>query len=1285
MMLLSVCLQRRARTRARGVAVLTVLAVFLGGSLFSASSVFAAGAPEWLEPPVIVKVHSTRVIIEMTLRSNLLVTTWRAEYAPMVCGGPEPSTGWQTVNEGNAGTSGGTSGSSQVNTILIGQLDLGELRAGSAPVQLRHLKADTCYDARFTADNSADKVNDKGQHEPAVAVIPFKTLPVEKPEVPKYGEVEQSLPIFSLEEEATDTTASFMAKVETNGAETKYGIEYSLPEKGGKPSPTSKSWTPFSSGSTGTVTAAEDYKIVHTSTVGLAPETTYYVRVKLSHEGEAPVYQEIYYGIGEPETFMTGTAKPTFSEVGARNITGSSAHLSAGVVPHGAETSWSFETAASESGGCPVSSSSAWKSVPGGSGTIGKAQAEAASYFEAVEVGVSVSGLSESSTYCVRVSASNIAGSGVSSVALFVTEGAPEAATLSVHRLVGGSLVLLGTLNPSSVATSAEQLMSVSGATGGTFTLSFGGNTTAPIAFDASAETVRAALGAILSEPRVEGLAGGPYTVFFGGGDAGLAEGLLSADGSGLTPSSGSTVSVSSVERGGESSDAQYWFQYVSDKKFGATGWSGAEETAREPGGLGESPHLVGATVPGLTPGEGYRFRMFAESALSAGSPAIGSEESLTVPVVPPSGGGEASCPNEAFRVGLSAVLPDCRAYEQLTPVEKGAAQEPFHYRGGENSAVGVGEDGEHAVLEAPEVDYGSAVDSGQSPYLFSRGEDGWLMKAGASQPETGIGSVTPQIYSADVTQVAFESAYSPSGHSKSPEVEYKLGPIGGPYREVASVPRVDVEEAEEKETSGSGWVAGNDDLSKLVLETRDRELLGSETGTLSGSDLYEYTPGGALQQLNVNGTGSEAATIGSCGATVVRNAHIAGRSHSVSRDGSRIFFEAAPGKDCSPGARHLYVRVGGVRTIDVGAYRFVASDPEGKRVVVENSSGAIEGYDVETETFESQPAGEVAEESELSLLGVPVWFEPTENDAFARPRYTFWTPPPSIGGQAYRYDDVEHLVECISCASSGSGEPKHDAYLGDVEGLFEGNGVLPSFTAASADGDFAFFTTISALVPQDVDGEILPEFDGGSGEYVNVGGHTSPSTDVYEWRAGGVDGCGLVQGCLALITTGRGGYLNLLLGSADEGRDVFIYTRSTLSPADKSVEGSLGEGNVYDVRVDGGFAPPPPRPTECEADACSSPPGAPNDPTPSSLTFSGTGNVLSAAVAPETSPKSKPKTKPKSRPKRKKRCGAVAKARRKCGAKAGKSGGSSGHGMARRGHTERVRAGGNGGRGVRR
>jgi hypothetical protein len=121
-----------------------------------------------------------------------------------------------------------------------------------------------------------------------------------------------------------------------------------------------------------------------------------------------------------------------------------------------------------------------------------------------------------------------------------------------------------------------------------------------------------------------------------------------------------------------------------------------------------------------------------------------------------------------------------------------------------------------------------------------------------------------------------------------------------------------------------------------------------------------------------------------------------------------------------------------------------------------------------------------------------------------------------------------------------------------------------------------------------------------------------SPSSDVYEWRRDGIDGCAQLQGCLALITNGRGGFLNLLLGISPDGSDVFVYTHSQLLSQDND-----NAGDIYDARIDGGLPGPAPRPTECEASACSTPPSAPTDATPSSSTYQGPGNVVEPSKAP--------------------------------------------------------------------
>lgn len=402
--------------------------------------------------------------------------------------------------------------------------------------------------------------------------------------------------------------------------------------------------------------------------------------------------------------------------------------------------------------------------------------------------------------------------------------------------------------------------------------------------------------------------------------------------------------------------------------------------------------------------------------------------------------------------------------------------------------------------------------------------------------------------------------------------------------------------------------------------------------------------------------------------------------------DGSRIFFQAVAGHDCTE-SKHLYIRVDGVETVDLGVAQFLAANETGSEVLLERSKngthevllystssatetllftmpssfGGDEGhvagsakltalYFVSSEQLTSEASPVSGEERDLYRYDIetraPLRFiiqATATSVAAASPdgRYVYFVAATVAGipprSQVYRYDSTENVVQCVSC-SSFDPEPKNGSFLDGVEGLPLVNGGEPSYSAVSSNGEYVFFTTVAALLPADVDLEIPAEGNHGyienpelSGEYVNAGGQISPSTDVYEWREDGVNGCAQLQGCLALITDGRGGYLNLLLGTANDGNDVFIYTRSKLSPLDVGTE-----GDIYDVRVDGGFQGPPPRPTECEGDACSTPLSPPNDATPSSLTFSGPGNLAPEATAKAKVKAKKPKkkTKPKSKAK---------------------------------------------------
>jgi hypothetical protein len=821
------------------------------------------------------------------------------------------------------------------------------------------------------------------------------------------------------------------------------------------------------------------------------------------------------------------------------------------------------------------------------------------------------------------------------------------------------------------------------------------------IPFDADNVTVLEALETLpnigegtLGVGDVEGPRGGPYTVEFSGSKGSTNLPSLEADASGLTPSG--TVTVATVQDG-FSYPTHYHFEYINVVDFQANGesFSGSHPATvtAEHQVEGTSPQIVGQDLPELQPGETYRYRIVATNTTPGNPVVYGAEQTLTVPV-PAAPGVEEPCANAATRIGLSAGLPDCRAYEQVSPVDKEGAQEAFQYGGGVGAGALVGEDGNHFMFTSSATRWGTSPTSGQSPYFFTRNpQSGWQMTAGAAQPEAGFAQYTPLVFNPDLTAFGFES-----GWFESPDIEFKAGSPGGPYATVATVPRKQVNPG-----AGDGWVGASEDFSKLILAVEDRKLVEPQSTTRSGSDLYEYSAG-QLRQVNVDSAGE---TIGSCGATIVNgNAETTGlrrtsTRHAVSADGSRVFFSARPGANCSEPER-LYMREAAVgRTLDIGAYRFLAANAQGSEVMLEALSGETREvllYNTETATSkllfseqeelhlkvsrdfgtiyltsaEQLPSTEapptVEGNSDLyryeistGTLSFVLQYGAGGGGAISPDgRYDYFESagvsgvpggaPSAEGGgnsiQLYRYDSVTDSVECVSCASPFDPEPglgvQHTG--GSLATNWATDGT-PQETYFSANGDYAFFETPAALLLADVNGEIPPLEAG------RFGG--TPSNDVYEWRREGLHGCAHLQGCLSLITPGTSdGYLVALLGTTESGNDVFFYTSSQLHPADNDTA-----GDFYDARVGGGFAEPV-SPVECEGDACVSPLAAPIDTTPASLSFSGPGNSTPSLTTPRVKVKSckKRSCRKKARARKLKRRKAKGAARREGGHKSGGS-----------------------------
>lgn len=207
---------------------------------------------------------------------------------------------------------------------------------------------------------------------------------------------------------------------------------------------------------------------------------------------------------------------------------------------------------------------------------------------------------------------------------------------------------------------------------------------------------------------------------------------------------------------------------------------------------------------------------------------------------------------------------------------------------------------------------------------------------------------------------------------------------------------------------------------------------------------------------------------------------------------------------------------------------------------------------------------------------------------------------------EAFIYDAVAEggkgKLVCASCNATGARPTGRQLVNVSTDiGKFWAAAVIPGWQmqtrggrALSDNGNRLFFTSFESLVLRDTNGR----------------------TDVYEWQAatsrqeclsqpmGGELFLTESSGCLSLISSGQSSQDSEFLDATPDGRDVFFATASSLVPQDP------GLIDVYDARVDGGFASASAPRASCEGEACQSPPAPPNDQTPSSATYNGPENL---------------------------------------------------------------------------
>ncbi len=647
------------------------------------------------------------------------------------------------------------------------------------------------------------------------------------------------------------------------------------------------------------------------------------------------------------------------------------------------------------------------------------------------------------------------------------------------------------------------------------------------------------------------------------------------------------------------------------------------------------------------------------------------------------------SCPNAAFRSGASAGLPDCRAYELVTPANKGRTQALTFTEGAE---VVVSGDGEEIALGEATVAFGPNPSFLGTRAVFSRTAKGWAMSS-AVAPGASEHNVAMRLFTPDLSQVAFQSETALNAAERSPDITFEAGPVGGPYALVASVPR------EGEEAFNTEFLGASADFGHVLLTSVDHELpllSGVEAATSLATDggadnLYDWS-GGHLRLVNAKQDGSPLAN--PCGATLGAGGGHESNStvHAVSGDGSRVFFTVpspAPfvvsGPGCEKPAR-LFMRVDGGEPVEVSApepgvtpasffsVRYNYATPDGSKVffntetalTADDSSNANKLFEYDTEAPEGKRlrriAGGVPASSGVGLEATSEGFYFNENGSavyveyqpgsgefheiyryetstgkqtfvaraynphgarepsYSTPNGEFFLftskrliePPESRGtgpqfegtgpNEMYRYDHADGSVVCVTCGAGDA--PAQGEVIGPFGNQFKiKDEVPPAWSQISGDGSRVFFQTTAQLVPQDTN----------STETDLTSSRGLSGLDVYEWEAkdsevGPGVFCGGVNGCTYLLSSGEDVGPARFLGASASGSDVFFESASPLAPQDMDEF-----PDIYDARVDGGFAPSPPLLPCLSCQGVGSPP--PLFSVTASESFVGAGNPVARVV----------------------------------------------------------------------
>src|SRR6476646_241655 len=630
-----------------------------------------------------------------------------------------------------------------------------------------------------------------------------------------------------------------------------------------------------------------------------------------------------------------------------------------------------------------------------------------------------------------------------------------------------------------------------------------------------------------------------------------------------------------------------YAFEY---KAEGAEDWIPAREGTLP---TGNDATEVSALVTGLSSGTRYLVRVVASNE-EGSDQAEASFATYPHLITEPE-----HCPNATLRAGLSGLLPDCRAYELVTPGDTNGRvpigtrnvggtftmrmtspagdKVPFLVEGGALPGIG-----------------GTGTLSGD-PYLATRGEAGWSTAYTGVSPAEAVAAV-PGGFSPDMGYSFFRAGRvaaglsANTGYVRYPDGHYELLGQG-------SLGKVDP-------NAIAKWISEGG--THIIFATEEDPVQLEPGAAPDGTGaLYDRTPDGTTHVVSLKpGDGSfgagEGANFRGASFDGVGIAFEVGNTLYLRYDDEETFTIGTGVKlagVAEGGSRVFYLQGGNLKAFDLedGVVDFSASgdvipvtvaddgtvayfvsetaiagsgpNPEGDspQAGEQNLYRSLEG---QIDFVATVTEGDVEQSATFDGLGlwvdsllapgtVPARSTPDGSTFLFKSRAHLTGYDPDGHAEIYRY--TAGSLQCLSCIPTGAPATADASLQSQVR---EDGAPHSSFQAwpenLRADGRRAFFETNEALVATDSDG----------------------LRDVYEWEEQGVGSCRRLGGCVYLISSPQSSRGEYLWGVSRSGDDVFFLSADQLVGADADPTPS-----IYDARVGGGF--PEQAQAECEGEGC--------------------------------------------------------------------------------------------------